>query len=675
MNNMEEKIGLFSFKLNKIMKNFSLEFTIFIIYNVYFYMSKQYKLYIIVNTLLYLAIVLSIFYIGIIKKNTIKNLFIEYISLELFLVALILCSNISSLMLNYYKISNKHYIFLSVIIYYFEITLQCLGFYFTNKKKDIKVTLVYYIIIFFITFTFMNFHINKFVENNIDFLILLSVSSIILITYLVLYMINALEKYKNLTSSDFIENFKIYVILRYLAYVIGIVLITINNAIIFTGAITLLAFCRLFKGIVNYMINDPMKNMKINLEKTHEVNLELHRTLKKRNIILNETNVMIEKSERNYNKLIDSVYDGVLLFSNNELKFINKAGLKLLNDVDKEKILGISLEKFILKNFNFNLKYSNEKEMCINNLKLNNANIILTLFIINIDENNKILYAHDVTELNKTNLMKNKLEKYLKEEELKKQFFSNISHELRTPINLIYSAIQLNEIYLKQRKIENVNKNNQIIKQNSLRLIRTINNFIDTNKVSEGYLKPDFKIYNIVEVVENITIACNKYIDKADIGLTFDSESEEIYVKCDKDMIERIILNILSNSVKYGEKGSHINVLISIIDDEKTVEIKIENNGVKIQEDKVAHIFDKFTRINKALNRSKEGSGLGLFLSKSLAELQGGELNLELNKQENLFVINFPIFENIDYSQVDCDLEIKNIEEKVDIEFSDIYMD
>lgn len=675
MNNMEEKIGLFSFKLNKIMKNFSLEFTIFIIYNVYFYMSKQYKLYIIVNTLLYLAIVLSIFYIGIIKKNTIKNLFIEYISLELFLVALILCSNISSLMLNYYKISNKHYIFLSVIIYYFEITLQCLGFYFTNKKKDIKVTLVYYIIIFFITFTFMNFHINKFVENNIDFLILLSVSSIILITYLVLYMINALEKYKNLTSSDFIENFKIYVILRYLAYVIGIVLITINNAIIFTGAITLLAFCRLFKGIVNYMINDPMKNMKINLEKTHEVNLELHRTLKKRNIILNETNVMIEKSERNYNKLIDSVYDGVLLFSNNELKFINKAGLKLLNDVDKEKILGISLEKFILKNFNFNLKYSNEKEMCINNLKLNNANIILTLFIINIDENNKILYAHDVTELNKTNLMKNKLEKYLKEEELKKQFFSNISHELRTPINLIYSAIQLNEIYLKQRKIENVNKNNQIIKQNSLRLIRTINNFIDTNKVSEGYLKPDFKIYNIVEVVENITIACNKYIDKADIGLTFDSESEEIYVKCDKDMIERIILNILSNSVKYGEKGSHINVLISIIDDKKTVEIKIENNGVKIQEDKVAHIFDKFTRINKALNRSKEGSGLGLFLSKSLAELQGGELNLELNKQENLFVINFPIFENIDYSQVDCDLEIKNIEEKVDIEFSDIYMD
>ncbi|NFQ08765.1 HAMP domain-containing histidine kinase [Clostridium botulinum] len=671
---MQQDLNLSSLKLGTKIKILSIEFIIYLIYNLYFYISKQYKLYLLVNTLIYLSIVLAICYICFIKENTIKNLFIEYISFELLLVGLILSLKLSRLILNFDAASNTQYICLGVIIYYFEIILQCLGFYFTNKKEDLKKTIPVFLGIFIITFIIMNCSVHKYIYINTKISIIFSIVSIIVISYVILYMIKTLGNYKSLTSEDFIENLKLYVILRYLTYIASTILIGSNKSIIITGGLKLLAFYILFKGIVNYMINEPMKNMKVNLERTHEVNLELHRTLKKRNRILNDTNIMIEKSESNYNKLIDSVYDGVLLFSKNKLQYINKAGLKLLNDINKENIIGISLEKFILENFNFNLYHSNEKEICISDLKLKNADIVVTLFIIDIDENNKLLYAHDVTELNKTKAMKNQLEKYLKEEELKNQFFSNISHELRTPINLIYSAIQLNEIYLKQKKVDNVSKNNEIIRQNSLRLIRTINNFIDTNRVSEGYLKPDFKIYNIVEVVENITIACNKYINKAEIGLIFDSEKEEIYVKCDKDMIERIVLNIISNSVKYGQKGSHINVTIGI-EESNLVTIKIENNGNRIDEDTIPHIFDKFTRINKSFNRPKEGSGLGLFLSKSLTELQGGELALELDEKENLFVINFPIACDVNSSDVNCDLEINNIEEKVDIEFSDIYMD
>lgn len=672
MRKMQQDLNLSSLKLDTKIKFLSIEFIMYLIYNLYFYISKQYKLYLLVNTLIYLSIVLAICYICFIKENTIKNLFIEYISFELFLVALILSLKLSELIFNFDVASNEHYICLGVIIYYFEIILQCLGFYFTNKKEEIRKTKLVFLAIFIITFIIMNCNMHKFINTKI--LTMISIVSIIVVSYVILYMIKTLGNYKSLTSKNFIENLKFYVILRYVTYIVSTILISSNKLIIIAGALKLLAFYVLFKGMVNYMINDPMKNMKVNLERTHKVNLELHRTLKKRNRILNDTNIMIEKSESNYNKLIDSVYDGVLLFSKNKLQYINKAGLKLLNDVNKENIIGISLEKFILDNFNFTLQPGTEKEMCISDLKLNNADIMVTLFIIDIDENNKLLYAHDVTELNKTKDMKNKLEKYLKEEELKNQFFSNISHELRTPINLIYSAIQLNEIYLKQKKVDNISKNNEIIRQNSLRLIRTINNFIDTNRVSEGYLKPDFKIYNIVEVVENITIACNKYVDRAEIGLTFDSEKEELFVRCDKDMIERIILNIMSNSVKYGQKGSHINVNIGI-EESNLVTIKIENNGNRIDEDTIPHIFDKFTRINKSLNRPKEGSGLGLFLSKSLTELQGGELALELDEKENLFVINFPIACDVNSSDVNCDLEINNIEEKVDIEFSDIYMD
>lgn len=115
--------------------------------------------------------------------------------------------------------------------------------------------------------------------------------------------------------------------------------------------------------------------------------------------------------------------------------------------------------------------------------------------------------------------------------------------------------MQVNQIYFNENNLDGVNKNRKIIKQNCLRLIRTINNFIDANKISEGYLIPNLKIHNIVNIVEEVSMASNKYIKLINNTLTFDAQEEEIYVKCDKEMITRIMLNILSNSVKYGKQG------------------------------------------------------------------------------------------------------------------------
>lgn len=177
------------------------------------------------------------------------------------------------------------------------------------------------------------------------------------------------------------------------------------------------------------------------------------------------------------------------------------------------------------------------------------------MYFLKIDNLNRIVYMKDVTEINRNHEIRREYDKYLKEEKVKNQFYSNISHELRTPINIIYSALQLNEIYIKEGNYKKIKEKNEVIKQNSLRLIRTINNFIDANKIAEGYVNPHIKVYNIVPIVENITLACNRYLEMVKSNLIFDSIEEEIYVKCDKDMIERIMLNLLSNSVKYGKKG------------------------------------------------------------------------------------------------------------------------
>jgi signal transduction histidine kinase len=186
---------------------------------------------------------------------------------------------------------------------------------------------------------------------------------------------------------------------------------------------------------------------------------------------------------------------------------------------------------------------------------------------------------------------------------------------------------------------------------------------------------PDFKIHNIVELVENASLASNKYIKLIDNTLIFDANQEEIYVNCDKEMITRIILNILSNSVKYGKRGGNIKVSVSIFKFEYVM-IKVQNDGLEIDKETIPYIFDKFTKLNKAFNRLKEGSGLGLFLTKALIELQGGNIRLRSNNKGNEFIITMPRITKLENKEVVYeDWETNPLEEKIDVEFSDIYIE
>lgn len=402
---------------------------------------------------------------------------------------------------------------------------------------------------------------------------------------------------------------------------------------------------------------------------------EINQIIKRRNIILNEINTMIQKGEDKYNNLVDCIYDGVFLFHLGKLQYMNKNALELLQIDDKKDILGMELSKFIDK-------YSNNKndkrnyESVIS--KINGKDKNKEMFLIDVDTYNKILYIHDISDLNENKKLKEELEEYLKVDEIKKKFFANISHEFKTPINVIFSALQVNDIHIKDNNLKGIAKNSKIIKQNCLRLIRTINNFIDANKISEGYITPNLKVYNIVEIIENTANLCDKYINQFDNTLIFDSEEEEIYVLCDKEMIMTIILNIISNSVKYSIKGGWIKIYIEICDEE-SINVKIKNNGLKIDPNTVPYIFDKFTKLNKAFNRLREGSGLGLFLTKGLVELQNGKIRLISSEEGNEFIIEFPKLKDNEYvldrREEEEELQLNELEEKVDIEFSDIYLE
>jgi signal transduction histidine kinase len=126
------------------------------------------------------------------------------------------------------------------------------------------------------------------------------------------------------------------------------------------------------------------------------------------------------------------------------------------------------------------------------------------------------------------------------------------------------------------------------------------------------------------------------------ISLIFDTEVEEKIMACDVDNIERIMLNLLSNSIKYTKPGG--NIYVNIYDNEEAVTVSVKDTGIGIPKDKLKIIFERFMQVDSSLKRESEGSGIGLALVKSLVEKQGGEI--WLRSEEGLgtdFSLKFPL--------------------------------
>ncbi|WP_052356862.1 PAS domain S-box protein [[Clostridium] dakarense] len=294
------------------------------------------------------------------------------------------------------------------------------------------------------------------------------------------------------------------------------------------------------------------------------------------------------------------------------------------------------------------------------------------------DENEYAMAARDITEEKKIKEEKKALQEAVELESVKNEFFANISHEFKTPINIILGTMQLLKKKVNQGSIycnDDTNLLNYInsIKQNSYRLLRLVNNLIDMTRIDTGYYEINLKNYDIVKIVEDITMSVTQYVENKGIDIVFDTNVEESIIACDPDKIERIMLNILSNAIKYTDKNGEIMVDLNQVNEKVTVSIK--DNGVGISEEKLDFIFERFGQASNALTRKCEGSGIGLSLVKSLVNMHGGEIYVKSSKGEGTeFIFEIPIKivdkknENINNNDYE-ELRI----EKCNIEFSDIY--
>ena len=215
--------------------------------------------------------------------------------------------------------------------------------------------------------------------------------------------------------------------------------------------------------------------------------------------------------------------------------------------------------------------------------------------------------------------------------DIKTQFLANISHELKTPINVIVSALQMTSIISENiEKLDikmQLDKYNGMMKQNSYRLIRLINNLIDITKIDSGFTNMTLHNIDIVKTVEDITLSVVSFVESKHIELIFDTDVEEKITACDPNKMETIMFNLLSNAVKFTNAGGKITV--NMFDKGENIIISIKDTGIGIAEKDMKKIFGRFLQVEDTGHRNSEGSGIGLALVKSFIEMHGGKITLE----------------------------------------------
>ena len=233
----------------------------------------------------------------------------------------------------------------------------------------------------------------------------------------------------------------------------------------------------------------------------------------------------------------------------------------------------------------------------------------------------------------------------LKFEQNKNNYFVNLSHELRTPLNILMSTNQLIEsLYNDGTRIskEKISYYINIMNRNCNRLLSLINNLIDYAKIENNtYLITKEKV-DIVSLVEDTVFDMKEYIEENGIEFIFDTDTEEKVINCDKLDIERCIINLVGNAVKFTPEGGLIEVSLYDLDDK--VKIVVKDNGSGISEENQKVIFDRFSQGKKVGSEQKGGSGLGLTITKQILTLHGGYIyvNSKLGLGSE-FIISLPV--------------------------------
>ena len=334
-------------------------------------------------------------------------------------------------------------------------------------------------------------------------------------------------------------------------------------------------------------------------------------------------------SKEKYRQLVDLIPEGIYTqdFEDNSLSYVNSSLFDIFSTNNIEKIDFKELNKDInitSPNKNEKIKFTRKKMK--DNFD-NDIYIEVGCMLIDVDKKLKIVgIIRDITEQVKSEFIEIEIEKKKAEYKIKSEFFVNISHELKTPLNVISSSNQLLEILHKEEISNNPNGiiNNVVtnVKKYSNIIMGLVDNIMDLARLELNLYENNTDFYNAVSIIEDLVVEFNNYIEKNDISIIFDTDDEERIIKIDPEYIERAISILLTLIVKYSQKGSEIKVNLKE-KDEGILLIQIKNEGN----------YDYTKYVN---DRDRRSLDIGLDIVKQIINIHNSKIDIKTLKNKTI---------------------------------------
>ena len=218
---------------------------------------------------------------------------------------------------------------------------------------------------------------------------------------------------------------------------------------------------------------------------------------------------------------------------------------------------------------------------------------------------------------------------------LKTQFYANVSHEFRTPLNLILAPLRKNRHPIPAWEVE-------MMARNADRLLRLVNQLLDVAKIEVGLVNLENRTINVSGFISKISDTFIHLAETKEITFNIDVQERDLVAHLDPDKLETIVYNLLSNALKFTPAGESVSIQV-YKDTPETFILSVADTGIGIPQHLQEKIFSRFYQVNSSQTRAYEGSGIGLFLTKELVELMGGSIVVQDNTTKGcIFKVSLP---------------------------------
>ena len=221
------------------------------------------------------------------------------------------------------------------------------------------------------------------------------------------------------------------------------------------------------------------------------------------------------------------------------------------------------------------------------------------------------------------------LQKLQEVDRQKTMFFQNISHEIRTPLTLILGPLETITAGKFGRLEQSLKNQLAVIQRNAGRLLSLINQLLDLSKLDEKKMHLRIVRGNISALVSDTITSFETYADKLGIKISLTDECKNVVMDYDPQMLEKILINLISNALKFTPDGGWINVSVAQINEGKNIVINVKDSGKGIPQKELPYIFDRFHQVDGSMTRNQEGTGIGLSLVKEFVELHSGKIEVD----------------------------------------------